>query len=165
MTNPCATAQVLYEHRQTGWVMLVSALVPLAVIGSIEITSPAVDRLVPPALLSMLAIAAILLLTGFASLSVTVTRTRLIARFGVGLVGRTIALDDVVATRVGRTRWYEGWGIHWTRRGMLYNVAGFETVELDLRTGRRVRIGSDDAARLAATVARAIDGRRSHVPL
>lgn len=62
--------------------------------------------------------------------------------------------------QVACTRWYQGWGIHWTRDGTLCNGAGFDAVRVELASGRRLTIG-DDASRLAAILRRAIDDRRA----
>ena len=163
MTNDSAT-RVRYAHRQTGWVMLGLACVPAIGLATILASTSAAERSLPVPLLPILGSVTLLLLLGFAALSVVVTRDVLIARFGIGLVRRTIALDDIVEAGVARTHWSEGWGIHWTRRGMLYNVAGFDVVEVARRHGRPMRIGSDDAARLASTLTRAIDERRTRSP-
>ena len=153
---------VRYQHRQTGWPIVAGALLPFVF---------AVARLLAPQprppgapLGPALVLVSVVLLVGFSSLSVTVTRDRLVARFGVGLVRRTIALDDIVDVQLERTRWVEGWGIHFTRRGMLYNVGGFDVVALRLAGGRRVRIGSDDVERLAAAVRHAVAERRRTRP-
>ena len=55
------------------------------------------------------------------------------------------AIRTVEATR---TRWWEGWGIHYTRRGWLYNVAGFAAVVITLHTGQRFLVGTDEPERL-----------------
>jgi hypothetical protein len=57
---------------------------------------------------------------------------------------------------VVRNRWYYGWGIRITPRGWLYNVSGLDAVELALKNGKCVRIGSDEPHALA----RAIDHAR-----
>lgn len=161
MTSTYATPRVRYQHRQTGWVLLGLAALPSTCLIVLWLLAPPAQRQLPGPLLPGVAVITAVALLGFSSLSVRVTRDALVARFGIGLVRRTVALADIVAVEVARTRWYEGWGIHRTARGMLYNVAGFDAVRLRLADGRSVTIGSDDAARLAATVRRAIDDRRA----
>jgi hypothetical protein len=148
-----------YEHRQTGWAMLGLACIPAVCLGAILLTTPEDQRTVPAPLLIGLAVLTAVVVIGFTSLSVMVTPDHLIARFGIGLFRKTVALTDIVHVEVTRTRWHEGWGIRWTRRGMLYNVAGFDAVRLRLASGRALLIGSDDAPRLAAAIRRAIDDR------
>ncbi|MCC7421529.1 MAG: hypothetical protein IT428_14690 [Planctomycetaceae bacterium] len=68
---------------------------------------------------------------------------------------RRIALSDVVRAEV-RTyhpiREYGGWGIRWGRGGMAYNARGNQGVQLELKDGRRVLIGSQEPERLLAAV-------------
>lgn len=68
---------------------------------------------------------------------------------------RRIALSDVVRAEV-RTyhpiREYGGWGIRWGRGGMAYNARGNQGVQLELKDGRCVLIGSQEPERLLAAV-------------
>ncbi|MGQ0615074.1 MAG: hypothetical protein ACT4PV_15175 [Planctomycetaceae bacterium] len=100
------------------------------------------------------AVAAILLLTAllFGSLTVEVDAERVRIRFGPGLVRASWALAEVEDAQVVRNRWWHGWGIHRFASGWVFNVSGFDAVELRLRGGRRVRIGSDRPAELRAAV-------------
>lgn len=60
-----------------------------------------------------------------------------------------VPLDRIERVEVVHTRWYEGWGIRFTGQGMLYNAHGFGAVQLHLRGGRRLRLGSPEPERLA----------------
>ena len=160
MSTPLSTSRVTYQHRQTGWVMLALACIPFFCLGFIWAMTPEWKRSLPAPLMPGLLCVTAFVLLSFSSLSVSVTRDFLLARFGIGVVRKTVALADIVYVEVARTRWYEGWGIHWTRRGMLYNVAGFDAVRIRLASGKQVMIGSDEANRLAAAIRRAIDDRR-----
>jgi hypothetical protein len=68
---------------------------------------------------------------------------------------RRIALSDISRAEV-RTyrpiREYGGWGIRWSRAGMAYNARGDRGVQLELKDGRRVLIGSQEPERLLAAV-------------
>jgi len=101
----------------------------------------------------------LLLLLGFGALTVSVDASEITIRFGVrpirGWFRKRIALDTVKDHRTVRNSWLLGQGIRYIGNGWLYNVAGFEAVELDLTNGRRVRIGTDEPEALAAAIARA----------
>ncbi len=45
---------------------------------------------------------------------------------------------------------------------MLYNVAGYDAVHLELDNGKAIMIGSDEAQRLRAVIERARQDRRAH---
>lgn len=92
----------------------------------------------------------------FHSLTVTVTDRRVKVRFGPGLIRKSFRLKDVQSVTVVRNRWIYGWGIRLTPHGWLYSVSGLDAVELTLAgRGRKVRIGTDQPALLAAAIRRA----------
>lgn len=153
--NDFTSTRTIYEHRQVGWVMLAWAGVPILCLVAIWTFTPSAQRSLPPLLLPLLTMAIALVLINFSSMSIVVTTQYVVARFGLGLVKRTVAIDRIVAATVVRTRWYEGWGIHWTPRGMLYNVAGRNAVHLELDNGNRLMFGSDEAERLQTVIERA----------
>ena len=91
----------------------------------------------------------------FARLRVRDLGTHLGVRFGpVPWVGRRVPYEGIRGIRVGRSSLVDGWGIHWRPgRGWIWNLWGFECVELQLEAGARLRIGTDDPAGLAAFLA------------
>jgi len=109
-----------------------------------------------------LAVAGILIVAGllFYQLEVQVADGELRLRFGVGLVRRRFALADIRAAQAVRNRWLHGWGIHRLARGWIYNVNGWEAVEIELADGSAHRIGTDEPGALLAALERARgDGR------
>jgi hypothetical protein len=46
----------------------------------------------------------------------------------------------------------EGWGIHWSRFGWLYNVSGYGAVAVTLRNGKRFALGSDEPQTLSSLI-------------
>jgi hypothetical protein len=57
---------------------------------------------------------------------------------------------------VVKNPWYYGWGIRLIPGGWLYNVSGFWAVELQMKNGKRYRIGTDDAEGLAKSLEAAL---------
>ena len=51
-----------------------------------------------------------------------------------------------------RNKWWYGWGLRWIPGGSMYNVWGFDAVELELRSGKVFRIGSDEPDALLAAL-------------
>ena len=134
--------QLPYAHVQVGWVILGSLLLPIPILAfAAALTGSQVPLIVAVVLLLLSAAL-------FGTLSVRVDHTSILLRFGVGLIRRRIALSDVVAFAEVENPWYYGWGIRFYPGGTLYNVSGLAAVELALSDGRRVRVGTDDSARL-----------------
>ncbi|HHI78626.1 MAG TPA: hypothetical protein ENK02_01455 [Planctomycetes bacterium] len=84
------------------------------------------------------------LLLLFHSLRVWVNQKEVELSFGVGLVRKTFPLSEITSAKRVQTSGLDGWGIHLTRRGWLYNASGFDAIELGLGAHRRVLIGTDD---------------------
>jgi hypothetical protein len=89
------------------------------------------------------------------SLTVRIEGGELRVRFGLGWPRKTLPLAEIASVEVTRTTFMEGWGIHRTRRGWLYNVSGFDAVLLQLTSGRSMMIGTDEPRRLKAAIERA----------
>jgi hypothetical protein len=137
----------LYRHTQVGWAMLVAAAAILA-LGWAGLPADAAEAARVPLLL-----VAALLVFVFGTLTVEVGAEAIRLRFGVGLVRRTIPLRDVMGWREVRNPWYSGWGIRLGPGVVLWNVSGFDAVELTFREGKRFRVGTDEPAALAAAIA------------
>ncbi len=86
------------------------------------------------------------------TLSVAVTAEEIILRFGWGWPQKRIARSDVIAHRPVRNHWILGWGLRWFPGGTMWNVWGRDAIELDLTSGRRFRIGTDDVPGLTAAL-------------
>ena len=147
-----------YRHSQTSYI--VYAIILLVSVGAGLVLSSSGDS--SGAGVVMLAVAAILLpvFVVFARLNVVVNDTAVVAAFGWGWPRRQIDLADVVSVRQVRNRWYEGWGIHKVRGGWMYNVGGFDSVELELRSGKVLRIGTDEPEALCSALSQGIANLR-----
>ena len=73
-------------------------------------------------------------------------------RFGpVPLFGRTVKYADIGSVEIGRTLLLDGWGIHLSiRDGWVWNLWGRACVMVHFKNGGTLRIGTDDAEKLAA---------------
>lgn len=100
--------------------------------------------------LGILALGA-LIVALFGWLTVTVESNAVRVAFGVGYQ-RTIPLSEIRSARPSRSPWWAGWGIRFVPRGLLYNVAGRQVVELELSNGRRALIGTEDPEGLTRAV-------------
>ena len=101
---------------------------------------------------SMLMAVPVLLLCGwlFHSLAIEVADGELRWKFGPGLIRKRVALDMIVSVEPVRTNVLEGWGIHLSRFGWLYNVSGFDAVAIKMKNGQHFALGTDEPEKLAA---------------
>lgn len=81
----------------------------------------------------------------FGWLRVTDEGTCLAVRYGpLPCFFKTLPYRDILSVTAARSRWIDGWGIHWLPgRGWTYNLWGLDCVEL--KVGKQlIRIGTDD---------------------
>lgn len=151
-----------YEHEQVGWVLRISfacAVVLFVVLGA---TQAAADGTQWRELLVPLGILVLVMVLGWfwSVLTVRVDDRQFSLWFGFGWPRRAVPLADIVSAEVTRTSFISGWGMHWTLRGWLYNVSGFDAVLVELAGGKTFLVGSDEPERLKSAIDR---GRRALV--
>jgi len=101
----------------------------------------------------------------FHSLTTEITDTSIRIRMGIGVIHRTIPVSRVRSCTCVRTPWYIGWGIRRIPgRCWLWNVSGFDSVELEYRQGGHFRIGTDMPQELADAIDEAIALQRHDDP-
>ncbi len=139
-------------YRRTQW----SRAAPITVIALIVLTilvATRPDQELAATVILLLTRAVVSVVTlAFGRLTVTVDSSKLAAWFGPGWPRRVIPLTDIVAVRKMRSKWYEGWGIRKIRGGWMYSVWGLDAIELDLASGKKFRIGSDQPDDLLAVL-------------
>lgn len=86
----------------------------------------------------------------FSSLTIDITDLELRWRFGPGIIRKRVALEEIVAAEAVKTNSLEGWGIHLSRFGWLYNVSGYDAVAVTLRNGKRFALGTDEPQALVS---------------
>jgi hypothetical protein len=141
-----------YEHTQIGHAMIWILLVAVLLVATVRFFQT-------PAALEISVMVSVLLLTtiaAFYKLTITIDGEALRWSFGVGLITKKVPIAEITACEPIRIRWWYGCGIHFTRYGWLYNVAGWNAVALTLRNGRKFALGTDDPHGLAEAIQAAI---------
>ncbi len=137
-----------YQHTQLGKAMLsVLGLVLLLVL----ISSADGDHEPVGIVFVILGVIAIL----FSSLTIKVEGQQLHWFFGPRFWKKSLALPQIASAKVIKTKWYYGLGIRLIPTGWLYNVSGLTAVELTLKDGTIISLGTDDADNLLKAVCQA----------
>lgn len=137
----------MYRHTQiAGWMLAILAGTAVFV-AWVLIAADAPEPVAWSSLAIVLACAVF-----FGSLTVEVDRGELRFWFGPGVWRKRIPLSDIAACRTVRNKWWYGWGIRRIPGGWMYNVSGLGAVELELRDGARLRLGSDEAEVLSRRI-------------
>ncbi|MFC1682718.1 hypothetical protein ACFL0G_00730 [Candidatus Zixiibacteriota bacterium] len=128
-----------YRHTQIGWAIIVA--MPLSIVLIIILMFFYEFSWAPVIVALVLGLTTLL----FGSLTVEIDQEYLTARFGPGLIRKTIPLRHIVAHQQVRSHWLSGWGVRRISGGWMFNVSGLDAVELLLQDGGKFRIGTDDA--------------------
>ena len=150
----------MYNHTQRSPAALIflvlAALIPIGLL---------ISGVLPPndagARLTLFVVTLVMLTSAyvFSSLTIEIRSGQLSWWFGPGVVKKTVPLSNIVSAEPTNTSVINGWGIHLTMRGWLYNIAGRRAVLVTQRDGKRFLLGSDEPERLAEAIMAA---SRSH---
>jgi hypothetical protein len=135
-----------YRHTQFGWVTAVTT-------GAIGLAILLKAAFVPhPASLPLVGAGVLFVGALFSTLTIAIEDGLLRASFGPGLIQKKVKLAEIASVRPIPVRWWYGWGIRLTPHGWLYNVSGWEAVEITLRDGRRFCLGTDEPGNLQKAI-------------
>lgn len=141
----------IYKERQTGWLLIVPALVMFVVLTFLFAFQLGTRPMSSGGYFIAASILALMLVLMY-GMRTEVTDTEVSVLFGVGLIKRIIPVASIQSVEVVTNAWYYGWGIRWIPRGWLYNISGTRGIEIQLKSGRVVRIGSTNPEELARAI-------------
>ena len=143
---------MIYKHTQIGRLMI---FISLAFILYFGFFSTKVDSGFT-FFITMLLI--LFILFSFASLKVMIDEKYLKIKFGYGIFKKRFVLKEIISARAVKNHWYYGWGIKrcLTPPMWIYNVSGFDAVEIRMEDGKTYRIGTDEPENLERAVTQAI---------
>jgi hypothetical protein len=140
-----------YQHTQVGYLIIVVMIAAIVSIG-LSLANAGTNRVAVAVLIILVAV-----LILFSSLTVSIMDNTLEVRFGPGIIRKRFNLRDIESCQAVKNSWYFGWGIRLTPYGWLYNVSGFQAVEIKLRRGSKFRIGTDVPQELESAIREALD--------
>ncbi len=85
------------------------------------------------------------ILASFVTLTASIDENYLRIKFGYGIFARMFPLNQIASVQAVKNHWYYGWGVKvWFWPYMwIYNVSGFDAVEIIMRNGKIYRIVTD----------------------
>lgn len=129
----------MYKHTQIGYLIIYAFTLVIALFAFIlwtEFTS----------FILVFMIITLGVLASFGSLTVTVEEKYVRIKFGYGIYSKRFAVSEIQSVAVARNHWYFGWGIRywfWPRM-TIFNVSGYDAVEMVMKDGTVFRIGTDE---------------------
>lgn len=135
---------IAYRHTQIGRLMI---FVLLAV--SVLFLTVLEQANYEPFLIGVMSFI-LLIIISFSSLTVAIDKNNIQIKFGYGIFRKKFPLSEIISAKTVRNHWYYGWGIRvwfWPRM-WIFNVSGFDAVELSMKNGKIYRIGTDEPNKL-----------------
>jgi hypothetical protein len=151
-----------YKHTQIGYLMLIVTLAVLVLFAWAQITA----RAEPPSvdsgtnfLVTFIMALILFVLASVTTLTTSIDEKYLQIKFGYGIFGKKVLLSEIVSAKQVKNHWYYGWGIRfwfWPRM-CIYNVSGFDAVEITMKNGKVYRIGTDVPKELETAIKQSIN--------
>jgi hypothetical protein len=94
------------------------------------------------------------IIASFGTLTVMIDGEYLRIKFGYGIFQKKFKLSEIVSAKTEKHKWYHGWGIrYWIPTGMwIFNVSGWDVLEIEMTSGKKYRIGSDEVEGLVKEI-------------
>lgn len=140
-----------YQHRQWGVVPLCIFLCIIVFLSADIFASSEIHAATGFALATSIACCFI-----FSSMTIIVTDNAISWHFTGGILKKTLLLKDISSYRNVRNPIWMGFGIRAFGTGWLYNVSGLLGIEIAMKSGAYVRLGSDEPNYLLDALERAM---------
>lgn len=150
-----------YKHTQIGYLMIIVTLAVLVLFAWAQYTV----RSEPPSidsgadfLVTSIMVLILFTLSSVTTLTVSIDEKYIGVKFGYGLFRKKFLLSEIASVKQAKNHWYYGWGLRvWFWPHMcIYNVSGFDAVEIIMRNGKIYRIGTDVPSELESAIKQAI---------
>jgi hypothetical protein len=130
-----------YKEEQFGWAMNVWILI-LPFLMLLFYLLEIGDKPMPLFVLIVSVVFFLIIFLLFFKLTIAVNDSNIVISFGVGIIRKKVSLGDINEVKRVKTNWYNGWGIRKIKNGMLYNIQGFNAIELSFKNKKSIlRIG------------------------
>ena len=142
-----------YKHKQWGTVTFLSIAVLAATILAINDWLQVLPPPVLGVLFGVLTIVAII----FSSMTIEVNESEVSWFFGPGIFKKQISLEEIGNCRKVKNPIWMGFGIHAFGTGWIYNVSGLLGIEIELKGGSFIRLGTNQPNYLVQAIVDAKD--------
>jgi len=141
-------SNLVYQHTQIGYLIIYITIAIVAYFSYISVIAGF------KIIIAIFMVLIVMILASFTSLKVTLNQQYLKIKFGYGLYQKKIVVREIKFVQIVKNHWYYGWGIrYWLWPKMtIFNISGFEAVEIKMRDGRIYRIGTDQPQKLAYAI-------------
>ncbi len=137
-----------YKHTQKGYLIIWISIFLAVYFGFILTQTGSDSKII------IIMVLVLLILASFFTLNVTIDETNLKIKFGYGIVKKKFLLNEIVSVKTVKNHWYYGWGIrYWFWPKMrIFNISGFDAVEIKMTDNKVYRIGTDEPQKLEQAI-------------
>lgn len=132
---------MIYKHKQKWKLMLIVLFATIILFSFIFFQSWF------NLILGVVMVFILFIIYSFSSLTVSLDSENMIIRFTCKILKKGFSLWDIDSVKSVKNKWYYGWGIRlwfWPKSMWIYNVSGFDAVELTMKNGKIYRIWTDE---------------------
>ncbi len=143
-----------YKHTQIGKLIIIVLLLIILDFGFIFKYAGAELNSTIIFLMSLV----LFIIFSFTTLNVMINKNYLKIKFGYGIFRKKFSLQEITSAKAVKNHWYYGWGIRWWLwpKMWIYNVSGFDAVEIKMKNNKIFRIGTDEPQVLESAIKQAI---------
>jgi hypothetical protein len=142
-----------YRHTQFGTLMLIVFLGTGVLIVAVALAILAENRSGAAVVMICFYLLGLAL---FYSLTIELSKEKLRFWFGIGVIQKSYLLSEIQSVREVKNPWYYFWGVKSIPGGWFYAIAPGEAVEIVLKSGKIVQLGTNQAKTLKKAIDLAI---------
>lgn len=128
-----------YKHKQWGTASLTGLFILAAMILAIHDQTQVIPAAAVGIIFGILTIIAII----FSSMTIEVNESEVCWSFGLGVIKKRLLLEEIGSCRKVKNPLWMGLGIHAFGTGWIYNVSGLLGIEIELKGGSFIRLGTN----------------------
>lgn len=146
-----------YKHTQIGFAIIV--IFPLVFSLQISAVLSSVESLSKTGWIVLIVTNLLLLAIGvlFSSLTIKIEQGLLVWHFSFLFWKKSIKMGEIESCVVVKNTIFHGLGIRMLGNGWLYNVSGLDAVQVNLKSGAIIRLGTDQPTFLCAALNNALE--------
>ena len=144
-----------YKHTQFGVLTFIILLLPGVLVAPITFSMLADGRV---GIASVILGLFLLILALFFAFTVEISDSRLRFWFGIGGIRKSYLLEEIRSAQEVKNPWYYLWGVKSIPGGWLYAIAPGSAVEILLKNGKIIRLGTNEPKKLKLAIDNAITG-------
>lgn len=145
-----------YKNRQWASPLLLVLLLVIPILDALlqYLGATPVERYMPLTALGLVLVSVAIF---FSSMTIEVNAQEVRWHFALKQFTKTIPLDAIKNVEKVKNPWWMGLGIHSFGTGWIYNVSGLWGIELELKSGELIRLGTNQPNYLKQAIQDALD--------